>query len=139
MIENYQGTKFESKGIDLNQYNKQELIDRFSNNIKVNGINVLLLLYKGLVTEKTKGGILLPPSLQDRELEYNSYTGLVIQLGSDAFAGKNFPSGPYIKVGDWVVFPRSSCLQLKYEDEPFVIIEDFKIKMTIDDPSKISR
>ena len=139
MIENYKGERFESKGIDLNNYSKQELIDHFAKNIKVCGINVVLLLYKGLVTEKTKGGLLLPPSLQDSGLEYNSYAGLVLQLGPDAFQGKNFPNGPYVKVGDWVVFPRSASLQLKYEDEPFVVVEDFKIKMTIDDPSKISR
>ena len=139
MIENYKGEKFESKGIDLSNYNKQELIEYFKSNIKVCGINVLLLLYKGLIAQATKGGIILPEKFQDTGLEYNSYAGLVLQLGPDAYEGKNFPNGPYVQVGDWVVFPRSSSLQLKYEDEPFVIVEDFKIKMVIDDPSKISR
>ena len=140
MIENYKGEKFKSKGIDLKTYNKDELIDHFKANIKVTGINVLLLLYKGLVTDVTKGGLFLPDSLQDKGLEYNTYGGLILQIGPDAFKSeKNFPNGNYAEVGDWVVFPRSASLQFKYEDEPLVIVEDFKIKMVIDDPSKLSR
>ena len=65
--------------------------------------------------------------------------GMVLKVGSDAYKGEQFPSGPYAKVGDWVIFPRGSSLQAKYEDEPIIMVEDFKIKLIVEDPSKVSR
>ena len=62
-----------------------------------------------------------------------------LKTGADAYKGEQFPSGPYAKVGDWVIFPRGSSLQSKYEDEPIIMVEDFKIKLIVEDPSKVSR
>lgn len=139
MIENYKGQKFETKGIDLATFNKQELIDHFNKNVKITGINVLLLVYKVPIITRTKGGIEIPTQYADKEDEYQAYAGMILQIGPDAFIGKNFPNGSYAEVGDWVIFPRSASLQLRYEDEPIVMVEDFKIKMIIDDPSKLSK
>ena len=45
MIRNYKGVQYDSLGIDLNNFDIDEMIKRFSN-VEVTGINVLLLIYK---------------------------------------------------------------------------------------------
>lgn len=130
--------KKEYSGINLESFDKEFFINKYSK-FKVNGINVLILVYKDVIVEKTLGGLYLPETIIDKETEYTSIVGLVLKLGEEAYKGSQFPSGPYTKEGDWVVFPRASCLQFKYEEEPLVVIDDTKIKVVIDDPSKISR
>lgn len=137
MIKNYKNKEFKSEGIDLNNFDKETIIRRFKD-VKVNGINVLILIYKPPV-EKKVGSIVLPDMYVKDDLEYNSMVGLVVKIGSDAYKGDQFPSGPYAKIGEWVIFPRGSSLQAKYEDEPIIMVEDFKLKLVVDDPSKVSR
>ena len=137
-ITNYKPEDFKTKGIDLQSFNKEAMIERFKN-IGVTGINVLILIYKPPVEEVTRGGIIKPPTAIADDLEYNSMVGMVLKLGPDSYTGDQFPSGVYVKVGDWVIFPRGSSLQSKYEGEPIIIVEDFKIKLLVDNPSKVSR
>ncbi len=139
MIENYEKKRFESNGIDLNNFDKDEMIARFTQGLRVTGINVALLIFKKKLEYKTSGGLYLPEQAVETDKEYSALTGLLIQIGPDAFKGDQFPSGPYAKIGDWVMFPRGASFQFKYEDEPLLVVEDFKIKMVVDDPSKISR
>lgn len=138
MIENFEKRKYESSGIDLHDFCKETMIKRFEN-VHVTGINVLVLIYKGPVKVKTSGGIFIPEVAQKHDSEYNSMVGMILKTGPDAYKGEQFPSGPYAKVGDWVIFPRGSSLQAKYEDEPIIMVEDFKIKLIVEDPSKVSR
>lgn len=125
------------KGINLESFDKQFYIDKYSK-FRVSGINVLILIYKPEIKEKING-LYIPEIAIDKETEYSSIVGMVLKIGEEAYKGSQFPSGPYVKEGDWVVFPRASCLQLKYEDEPLIIIDDIKIKLVVDDPSKVSR
>jgi co-chaperonin GroES (HSP10) len=138
MIENFEKKRYESFGIDLNNFCKETMIKRFEN-VHVTGINVLILIYKMPVVTVTNKGVYLPPTAVKTDLEYNSMVGMVLKVGFDAYKGEQFPSGPYAKVGDWVIFPRGSSLQAKYEDEPIIMVEDFKIKLIVEDPSKVSR
>ena len=138
MIENFEKKRYESFGIDLNNFCKETMIKRFEN-VHVTGINVLILIYKMPVVTVTNKGVYLPPMAVKTDLEYNSMVGMVLKAGCDAYKGEQFPSGPYAKVGDWVIFPRGSSLQAKYEDEPIIMVEDFKIKLIVEDPSKVSR
>ena len=138
MIENFEKKKYESFGIDLHDFCKETMIKRFEN-VQVTGINVLILIYKMPVVTVTNKGVYLPPTAVKTDLEYNSMVGMVLKVGCDAYKGEQFPSGPYAKVGDWVIFPRGSSLQAKYEDEPIIMVEDFKIKLIVEDPSKVSR
>jgi co-chaperonin GroES (HSP10) len=137
-IVNYQGIKYESIGVDLNNFDKDRIIKRFANTT-VTGINVLILIYKAPIKKVTYGGIILPDISLETDKEYSSMVGMVLQLGIDAYKGSQFPNGPYCKVGDWVEFPRGASMQSKYEDEPIIIVEDFKVKLVVDDPSKVSR
>lgn len=134
----------QAKGIDLATFNKQECIDYFKSKVTITGYNVLLLLYKRLTEKVTKGGVILADvsiERQEQDHKYGSYTGLVLQIGPDAFQGKNFPNGTNVNVGDWVVFPRAASMQLAYEynDSDIIIIEDYKIKMVVQEPDKITK
>jgi co-chaperonin GroES (HSP10) len=130
--------KYESLGIDLDNFDKETMIKRFAN-VQVTGINVLILIYKPIVQKKTSGGLYMPDSAIETGLEYNSMVGMLLQIGTDAYKGEQFPNGQYAKIGDWVMFPRGAALQAKYEDEPIIIVEDFKVKLLVEDPSKVSR
>jgi len=135
---NYKSQDFKTEGIDLEAFNKEAMIEKFQE-VSVTGINVLILIYKPPVEEVTRGGIIKPPSSIEDDLEYNSMVGMVLKLGPDSYKGDQFPSGPYAREGDWVIFPRGSSLQSKYEGEPIIMVEDFKIKLLVDNPSKVSR
>lgn len=137
IVKDYQGNEYASNGIDLYSFDKEAMIARFKN-VVVTGINVLILIYKAPVQKKINS-ILLPDSAVEEDLEYNSMVGMVLKLGSDAYKGDQFPSGSYAREGDWVIFPRGSSLQAKYEAEPIIIVEDFKLKLIVEDPSKVSR
>ena len=137
-ITNYKPEYFKSLGIDLQTFNQEAMIEKFKE-VSITGINVLILIYKPPVEEVTRGGIIKPPSAIADDLEYNSMVGMVLKLGPDSYKGDQFPSGPYVKEGDWVVFPRGSSLQSKYEGEPIIMVEDFKIKLLVDNTSKVSR
>jgi len=134
---NHNAQDFETKGIDLSCFDKEAMIEKFKH-VSVTGINVLILIYKPPIQKKINS-ILLPDSAVKEDLEYNSMVGMVVKLGSDAYKGDQFPSGSYAKEGDWVIFPRGSSLQAKYEGEPIIMVEDFKIKLLVDNPSKVSR
>jgi len=134
---NYNVQDFETKGIDLTCFDKDAIIERFKN-VQVTGTNVLLLIFKPPIQKKINS-IYLPDSAVKEDLEYNSMVGMVLQIGPDAYKGDQFPSGPYCKVKDWVEFPRGSSLQSKYEGEPIILVEDFKIKLIVDNPSKVTR
>ena len=112
MIENFEKKRYESFGIDLNNFCKETMIKRFEN-VQVTGINVLILIYKMPVVTVTNKGVYLPPTAVKTDLEYNSMVGMVLKVGFDAYKGEQFPSGPYAKVGDWVIFPRGSSLHVK--------------------------
>ena len=137
-IINYKSEDFKPKGIDLESFNKEAMIERFIE-VSVTGINVLILIYKPVLEEVTRGGVIIPQTAVKDDLEYNSMVGMVLKLGPDCYQGDQFPSGPYVKAGDWVIFPRGSSLQSKYEGEPIIMVEDFKIKLLVDNPSKVSR
>ena len=134
---NHNAQDFETKGIDLSCFDKEAMIEKFKH-VSVTGINVLILIYKPPIQKKINS-ILLPDSVVKEDLEYNSMVSMVLKLGSDAYKGDQFPSGSYAGEGDWVIFPRGSSLQAKYEGEPIIMVEDFKIKLLVDNPSKVSR
>ena len=134
---NHNAQDFETKGIDLSCFDKEAMIEKFKH-VEVTGINILILVYKPPIQKKINS-ILLPDSAIKEDLEYNSMVGMVLKIGKDAYKGDQFPSGAYAKEGDYVIFPRGSSLQAKYEGEPIIMVEDFKIKLLVDNPSKVSR
>jgi co-chaperonin GroES (HSP10) len=72
--------------------------------------------------------------------KYRSCTALVLSMGSEAYKGDRFKdSGPWCKVGDWVVIPRNEGVQINYREVPMQIIPDDRVLCIVEDPSHVTR
>ena len=91
------------------------------------------------VEEKTSGGIYRPDSLRKQE-EVASIFGYVTAMGEDAYGDPSkFPTGPWCKVGDWVIFRSYSGTRIKIADQEFRLINDDTVEAVVDDPRNIQR
>ena len=72
--------------------------------------------------------------------EVASIFGYVVAMGDDAYQDeKKFSSGPWCKIGDWVIFRSYSGTRLKVEDQEFRLINDDTVEAVVDSPAKIER
>ena len=66
--------------------------------------------------------------------------GFVLKMGDLAYADeKKFPTGPWCKQGDWVVFRAYSGTRIKIYGQEFRIINDDSVEAVVDDPRGIAR
>lgn len=87
----------------------------------------------------TKGGILLPDELKALE-KTASIFGFVLRLGSDAYKDESkFPTGPWCKEGDFVLFRSYSGTRFRISGQEFRIINDDTVEAVVADPSKVAR
>lgn len=101
------------------------------------GYKVLIAIPK--VEEKTEGGIYRPDQLKKLE-ETASIFGFVLELGELAYKDEaKFPTGPFCKQGDWVVFRSYSGTRFRIADQEFRLINDDTVEAVIDDPRGIQR
>lgn len=104
---------------------------------KPQGYKVLLALPSKV--EKSEGGIIIPDEVKDRE-HVASIVGYVISVGPDAYKHpEKFPSGPWCKAGDWVLFKSYSGTRFKVKDQEFRVINDDSIDCVVDDPRIVER
>jgi co-chaperonin GroES (HSP10) len=99
------------------------------------GWRLLVLPYRG--KGQTDGGILLTDqTLVEDQLQ--TVVGYVVAQGPLAYADTDkFPSGPWCKEKDWVIFPRYGGTRFKIEGGEVRIINDDEIIATIADPDDI--
>jgi co-chaperonin GroES (HSP10) len=91
------------------------------------------------VEEKTAGGIIRPDLLRKQE-ETASIFGYVVSMGDLAYKDEaKFPSGPWCKTGDWVIFRSYSGTRFKVKDQEFRLINDDTVEGVVDDPRGIER
>ena len=89
--------------------------------------------------DKTEGGVYVPEELRDRE-HIASITGMVLRMGPDAYGDKEkFPSGPYCKVGDWVMIPAYSGRGFFVHKQEFKLINDDTVEAVVQDPRGVKR
>jgi chaperonin GroES len=89
--------------------------------------------------EKTDSGIFIPEASRDRE-QTASIVGFVLKQGPLAYGDESkFPSGPWCKIGDWVVFRAYSGTRLKIHGKEFRIINDDTVEAVVEDPRGIKR
>jgi len=89
--------------------------------------------------EKTEGGI-LKASQTIRDEEVSNICGYVLKLGPDAYNDANrFPSGPWCKQGDWVVFRAYSGTRMKMYGQEFRLINDDTVEAVVEDPTGVVR
>lgn len=81
----------------------------------------------------------LPPTISAMD-KFRNCTALVIDVAKDCYLGDKFKeSGPYCKVGDWVVIPRNVGTQINYRGIPVQIVPGDSIYCVIEDPTHIER
>ena len=87
--------------------------------------------------EKTKGGILIAQESLDK-LRIATNCGYVLKMGPLAYHDQEkFPTGPWCKKGDWVIFARYAGSRLPIEGGEVRILNDDEILGTLKDPESV--
>ena len=83
--------------------------------------------------------IALPASVTTND-KWRTCVALVVAQGPEAYQGDRFKrSGPWCKVGDWVVLPRNEGTQINYRGIPMQIIPDDRVLAIVEDPTYVTR
>ena len=111
---------------------EQKVMDRIPT---PTGWRIVILPYRG--AEKTKGGIVLSDQTRQRE-QSATVCGYVLAVGTLAYADENkFPTGPWCKKGDWIVFGRYAGARLPIDEGEIRIINDDEVLALIQNPEDI--
>lgn len=87
----------------------------------------------------TEGGLYKPEAAKRLE-EVATVVGFVLIMGPDCYKDeKRFPSGPWCKEGDFVVFRAFSGTRINVRGKEFRIINDDTVEAVVDDPRGITR
>jgi co-chaperonin GroES (HSP10) len=98
-----------------------------------------LLIALPELEEKTEGGVYLPDKMRDAE-STASILGFVLKMGPDAYSDpEKFPTGPWCKEGDFVVFRSYSGTRFKLRGKEFRLLNDDTVEAVIDDPRGFAR
>ena len=99
------------------------------------GWRIVVLPYKGKA--KTSGGVYLPDQVIETN-EISTTVGYVLKVGDLAYKDKQkFPTGPWCKEGDWIMFARYAGSRFKIEGGEVRILNDDEILASILDPEDI--
>ena len=87
--------------------------------------------------EKTKGGILIAQESLEK-LRIATNCGYVLRVGPLAYYDKEkFPTGPWCKQGDWVIFARYAGSRLPIEGGEVRLLNDDEVLGTIKSPEAV--
>ena len=99
------------------------------------GWRILVLPFK--MKEKTDGGVLLGQETIERQ-QVASQCGNVLAMGAECYQDKKrYPSGPWCKIGDWVVFARYAGSRIEIEGGEVRLLNEDEVLATIQDPKSI--
>jgi co-chaperonin GroES (HSP10) len=91
------------------------------------------------VEERTAGGIWKPDISKQYE-ELTTPVLFVLKMGLDAYQdATKFPSGPWCKVGDFILTRPHAGSRVKIHGKEFRIINDDAVESVVEDPRGISR
>lgn len=69
-----------------------------------------------------------------------SVVGVVLDMGEQAYKDQDrYPTGPWCKVGDFVMFRSNSGTRFKVDGVEYRLINDDSIEAVVDDPRGITR
>lgn len=109
-----------------------DVLDRIP---KPTGWRLVVLPYQG--TKKSKGGIVLADETLERQ-RVTTVCAYVLAVGELAYADTNkFPTGPWCKKGDWVVFGRYAGARLNIDGGEIRILNDDEVLARINDPEDV--
>ena len=99
------------------------------------GWRILVLPFK--MNEKTKGGVIINESTLERQ-QVASQCGNVLAMGSECYKDKErYPTGPWCKIGDWVVFARYAGSRINIEGGEVRLLNEDEILATVKDPEDL--
>ena len=128
--EKYQSTESHVKRLD--QDNIQSMVDQLP---EPSGWRMLVLPFTP--KEKTKGGIIFSQESLDKA-RIATNCGYVIKMGPLAYGDKEkFPTGPWCKKGDWVIFARYAGSRLPIEGGEVRLLNDDEVLGTVKDPESV--
>jgi co-chaperonin GroES (HSP10) len=90
---------------------------------------------------ETYDGTSIVRSEAERRREYiMSIIGVVVDVGPDAYSDKErFPTGPWCKTGDYVMFRMNSGTRFSVGGKELRLMNDDSIEAVVPDPSGIMR
>jgi co-chaperonin GroES (HSP10) len=98
-----------------------------------------LLGIKPKIETTTEAGIVKPDAFLHRE-EAGSVVVMVLEVGDMAYKDETrFPTGPWAKVGDFVLLGAYRGSRFSVDGQEFVIFADDMVLATVDDPRGINR
>ena len=128
--ERYQTTESHVKRLD--QDNIQSMLDQLPN---PSGYRMLVLPFTP--KEKTKGGIIFSQESLDKA-RIATNCGYVLKLGPLCYHDKDkFPTGPWCKEKDWVIFARYAGSRLPIEGGEVRLLNDDEVLGTVKDPESV--
>jgi co-chaperonin GroES (HSP10) len=87
--------------------------------------------------EKTSGGIIIAQESLDR-LRIATNCGYVLKIGPLAYFDKEkYPTGPWCKKGDWVIFARYAGSRLPIEGGEVRLLNDDEVLGVIKNPESV--
>ena len=99
------------------------------------GWRILILPYQGKA--KTAGGIYIPSEVQEKS-NISTQVGYVLKVGPLAYKDtEKFPSGPWCKEKQWVMFARYAGSRFQIDGGEVRILNDDEILAKILDPEDI--
>jgi co-chaperonin GroES (HSP10) len=116
----------------LDEDNIQSMVDQLP---EPSGWRMLVLPFTP--KEKTKGGIIFSQESLDKA-RIATNCGYVIKMGPLAYGDKEkFPTGPWCKKGDWVIFARYAGSRLPIEGGEVRLLNDDEVLGTVKDPESV--
>lgn len=92
------------------------------------------------VEEKFEGTDLIRPETVKTQDQFATVVLFVLKMGPDAYKDeKRFPSGPWCKVGDFVLARQYSGTRIMIHGKEFRLIADDQVDGTVEDPRGITR
>ena len=102
------------------------------------GYRVLVALPQ--IEETFDGTDLLKTDTTKNKEYVMSIIGLVVDMGDQAYVDKErFPTGPWCKQGDYVMFRANSGTRFKVGDVEYRLMNDDSIEAVVADPRGVSR
>ena len=99
------------------------------------GWRILVMPFQ--VKEKTEGGIIIAQESLDKA-RIATNCGYVVKMGPMAYGDKEkFPTGPWCKEKDWVIFARYAGSRLPIEGGEVRLLNDDEVLGTIKDPESV--
>ena len=130
--EKYKNEPKESHAKRLDPDNIQEMVSQLPEPV---GYRLLVLPFTP--KEKTKGGIIIAQESLDKA-RIATNCGYVVKMGPMAYGDKEkFPTGPWCKEKDWVIFARYAGSRLPIEGGEVRILNDDEVLGTIKNPESV--